>query len=101
MSLPEGDPTPSQKAGESRHISRGRLLRNGADCGLNRSNRAFLFRACYLPDISLLSVNNLPVIFLFRGRRPGAPYFSNHLKRIFFGGRGTSRPRSEQGEKAL
>ena len=40
-----------------------------------------LLSPCYLPDTSLLSANNLPVLFPFRARRFAAPYFDNHLKR--------------------
>jgi hypothetical protein len=72
-------------AGESRRISRGRLRRNGAESGLDRSNRELpvlrLIIPCYLPVPSLLSANNLPVILLFRARRRAAPYFDNRLKR--------------------
>jgi hypothetical protein len=61
------------------------------DCGGTAPNPASigriassLFRACYLPVISLLSANNLPVILPFRARRRAAPYFDNHLKRQIF-----------------
>jgi hypothetical protein len=71
-------------AGESRHISRGRLRRNGAESSLNRSNRECpvlrLLSACYRPDTSLFSANNLPVIFPFRARRLALPYFDNRMK---------------------
>jgi len=67
------------------HISRGQLRRNGAESCLNRPNRELpvllLLSPCYLPDTSLLSANNLPVILPFRARRRAAPYFDNHLKR--------------------
>jgi hypothetical protein len=75
----------ARAAGESRHISRGRLPRNGAESCLNQPNRELpvllLISPCYLPDTSLLSANNLPVILPFRARRRAAPYFDNHLKR--------------------
>jgi hypothetical protein len=71
-------------AGESRHISCGRLRRNGGESGLNRSNRERpvlrLLSACYRLDTSLLSANNLPVIFPFRARRLPLPYFDNRMK---------------------
>jgi hypothetical protein len=65
------------------------------DCGGTAPNPASigriassLFRACfsllspcYLPVPSLLSANNLPVIFTLCARRRAAPYFDNHLKR--------------------
>jgi hypothetical protein len=75
-------------AGESRHISRGRLRRDGAESGLDRSNRELpvprLLSPCYLPVPSLLSANNLPVILPLRARRRAAPYFDNRLKRNIF-----------------
>jgi hypothetical protein len=75
-------------AAESRDISRRRLRRNGAESDLNRSDREFpvvrLLSSCYLPDPSLLSANNLPVIFPLWARRRTAPYFDNHLKGHIF-----------------
>jgi len=77
-------PAVENAACEGRHISQRQLWRNGAESRLKRSNRELpvlhLLSPCYLPDTSLLSANNLPVIFLFRARRRAAPYFDNHLK---------------------
>jgi hypothetical protein len=54
---------------------------------LNPLNRVFpvlrLLSPCYLPVTSLLSANNLPVIFTLCARRRAPPYFDNHLKRQF------------------
>jgi hypothetical protein len=87
-----------ERAGESRQISPRRLWRNGAESCLNRSNRELpvlhLLPSCYLPDTSLLSANNLPVIFPFHARRRAVPFFYNHLKRKhYFGVWLTRRPR--------
>ncbi len=55
-----------------------------------------LFSACYLPDISLLSANYLPVMVLFcaRGR-----FLINHLKTNGFLRILEARIAPEQGEK--
>jgi hypothetical protein len=78
-------------AGESRHISRERLRRNGAESGLDRSNRALpvprLLSPCYLPDTSLFSANNLPVIFPLCARRRAPPLFRQPSEKTHhFGG---------------
>jgi hypothetical protein len=94
-----GRPAP----GRRRHTSRRLLRQNDAESRLNRANREvpvpLLLCPCYLPDTSLLSANNLPVIFLFCVRRRAAPYFDNHLKRNAFPRLTDARTRSENREK--
>jgi hypothetical protein len=78
----------ANQADENRHISRGRLRRNGADSGLDRSKRELpvprLISPCYFPVPSLLSAHIFPAILPVRARLPAPPYFDNQLKRHIF-----------------
>jgi hypothetical protein len=71
---------------------------------LNRSNRERpvprLLSPCYLPVPSLLSANNLPVIFPFRERSRAAPYFCNDMKRNIFFRPTDAKSALETGRKA-